>query len=54
MIVVGVHHYVAVGDKALLTIITALVRLDPAKDLRWVTDPPQGKAGAGGRRRNGL
>ena len=26
-------------DKALLTIMTALVGLDPAKDLRWVTDP---------------
>jgi NitT/TauT family transport system substrate-binding protein len=36
---VGANHYVAVGDKALLTIMTALVGLDPAKDLRWVTDP---------------
>jgi NitT/TauT family transport system substrate-binding protein len=26
-------------DKSLLTIMTALVGLDPAKDLRWVTDP---------------
>jgi NitT/TauT family transport system substrate-binding protein len=26
-------------DKSLLTIMTSLVGLDPAKDLRWVTDP---------------
>jgi NitT/TauT family transport system substrate-binding protein len=28
-----------VGDRSLLTIMTALVGLDPAKDLHWVTDP---------------
>jgi NitT/TauT family transport system substrate-binding protein len=27
------------GDRPLLTIMTSLVGLDPAKDLRWVTDP---------------
>jgi NitT/TauT family transport system substrate-binding protein len=35
---VGVSfHYP--GDRSLLTIMTALVGLDPAKDIRWVTDP---------------
>jgi NitT/TauT family transport system substrate-binding protein len=36
---VGANGYAAVGDRSLLTIMTALVGLDPAKDLRWVTDP---------------
>jgi NitT/TauT family transport system substrate-binding protein len=36
---VGANLLGAVGDKALLTIMTALVGLDPAKDLHWVTDP---------------
>ena len=27
------------GERPLLTIMTSLVGLDPAKDLRWVTDP---------------
>jgi NitT/TauT family transport system substrate-binding protein len=30
---------IGTGDKALLTIMTALVGLDPAKDLRWVIEP---------------
>jgi NitT/TauT family transport system substrate-binding protein len=36
---VGVDVYASAGDRALLTIMTSLVGLDPAKDLRWVTDP---------------
>lgn len=44
---VGAIHYVTVGDKALLTIMTALVGLDPAKDLHWVTDPPSRQGGSG-------
>jgi NitT/TauT family transport system substrate-binding protein len=36
---VGVNRYDAAGDKPLLSIMTALIGLDPAKDLRWVTDP---------------
>jgi NitT/TauT family transport system substrate-binding protein len=30
------------GDRPLLTIMTSLVGLDPAKDLHWVTDPSLG------------
>jgi NitT/TauT family transport system substrate-binding protein len=33
---VGVNPYVPAGDRPLLTIMTALVGLDPAKDLHWV------------------
>jgi NitT/TauT family transport system substrate-binding protein len=36
---VGTNRYDLTGDLPLLTIMTALVGLDPAKDLRWVTDP---------------
>jgi NitT/TauT family transport system substrate-binding protein len=36
---VGANGYAAVGDRSLLTIMTALVGLDPAKDFRWVADP---------------
>jgi NitT/TauT family transport system substrate-binding protein len=38
---VGVPIYQLAGDRPLLTIMTALVGLDPAKDFRWVTDPSQ-------------
>jgi len=36
---VGTNLYNSTGDKPLLTIMTALVGLDPTKDVRWVTDP---------------
>jgi NitT/TauT family transport system substrate-binding protein len=36
---VGASSYNYAGDWPLLTIMTALVGLDPAKDLHWVTDP---------------
>jgi NitT/TauT family transport system substrate-binding protein len=36
---VGVARYDSAGVKPLLTIMTALVGLDPAKDLRWVAGP---------------
>jgi NitT/TauT family transport system substrate-binding protein len=36
---VGVNFYSSVGDRSLLTIMTALLGLDPARDLRWVADP---------------
>jgi len=36
---VGVNTYGSASDRPLLTIMTALVGLDPAKDFRWVTDP---------------
>jgi NitT/TauT family transport system substrate-binding protein len=35
----GVDHYRFAGDRPLLTIMTSLVGLDPAKDFRWVSDP---------------
>jgi NitT/TauT family transport system substrate-binding protein len=35
----GVNNYPSVADKVLLTIMTSLVGLDPAKDLHWITDP---------------
>jgi NitT/TauT family transport system substrate-binding protein len=36
---VGANFIQGTGEKELLTIMTALVGLDPAKDLRWVMDP---------------
>jgi NitT/TauT family transport system substrate-binding protein len=36
---VGTDHYGNAGDRPLLTIMTGLVGLDPAKDLHWVTGP---------------
>jgi NitT/TauT family transport system substrate-binding protein len=36
---VGVAVYASAADRPLLTIITSLVGLDPAKDIHWVTDP---------------
>jgi NitT/TauT family transport system substrate-binding protein len=36
---VGTTLYENPGDRPLLTIMTSLVGLDPAKDLHWVTDP---------------
>jgi NitT/TauT family transport system substrate-binding protein len=36
---VGVDVYNTAANRPLLTIMTALVGLDPAKDLRWVSDP---------------
>lgn len=36
---VGANIYNSPGDRALLTIMTRLVGLDPAKDFHWVTDP---------------
>jgi NitT/TauT family transport system substrate-binding protein len=36
---VGTDLYASGADRPLLTIMTSLVGLDPAKDLRWVTDP---------------
>jgi NitT/TauT family transport system substrate-binding protein len=36
---VGVDKLAAAGDRPLLTIMTSLVGLDPAKDVHWVTDP---------------
>jgi NitT/TauT family transport system substrate-binding protein len=36
---VGITLSQGTGERPLLTIMTALVGLDPAKDLRWVTDP---------------
>jgi NitT/TauT family transport system substrate-binding protein len=36
---VGANVYNSGGDRPLLTIMTALVGLDPVKDLHWVTDP---------------
>jgi len=35
---VGADLYLSAGDIPLLTIMTSLVGLDPAKDLHWVTD----------------
>jgi NitT/TauT family transport system substrate-binding protein len=35
----GVNPYENAGERPLLTIMTSLVGLDPAKDLYWVTDP---------------
>jgi NitT/TauT family transport system substrate-binding protein len=36
---VGTSHYGSAGDRPLLTIMTSLLGLDPARDLHWVTDP---------------
>jgi NitT/TauT family transport system substrate-binding protein len=36
---VGANLIQGFGERELLTIMTALVGLDPAKDFRWVTDP---------------
>ena len=36
---VGANLVQGVGERQLLTIMTALVGLDPAKDFRWLTDP---------------
>jgi NitT/TauT family transport system substrate-binding protein len=36
---VGEAPYQGTGERQLLTIMTALVGLDPAKDLHWVRDP---------------
>jgi NitT/TauT family transport system substrate-binding protein len=36
---VGFDKLAAASDRPLLTIMTSLVGLDPAKDLHWVTDP---------------
>jgi NitT/TauT family transport system substrate-binding protein len=36
---VGVDLSVASPNRTLLTIMTALVGLDPTKDIRWITDP---------------
>jgi NitT/TauT family transport system substrate-binding protein len=36
---VGIDPYISVGNRPLLTIMTSLVGLDPARDFHWVTDP---------------
>jgi NitT/TauT family transport system substrate-binding protein len=35
----GADHDGAAGERALVTIMTALVGLDPVKDIHWITDP---------------
>jgi len=37
--ILGLNNYPSASDRPLLTIMTKLVGLDPAKDLHWVTDP---------------
>ena len=36
---VGMNGYDSAGDRPLLTVMIALVGLDPAKDIHWITDP---------------
>jgi NitT/TauT family transport system substrate-binding protein len=39
---VGTNAYLIAGEAPLLNIMTRLAGLDPAKDLRWVSDPSRG------------